>query len=191
MYFVGQGFRRGSAETACFCFLVSEVSAREIWIPGHESDCWRLQSSGDFSAYRSGTWTEMTWRLGSEFSTNQILAHGLFMWPELTCSMVATGRLLMWWLWAYECIFQQQKKEICKAHDLLWHSPGSHFCLFCWSILSESHPNSSGEEQISYLGGGDRGWEGDVEEFQSYFIYLFFKFFKNYFLAPKTFRIGV
>ena len=114
MYFVGHEFRRDTAEIACFCFTMSEVSAREelnnwAWIKPH----WRLQPSGGFSTYMSGPWAEMTWKLGSDFSTNQSPTHGLSKWLEHGGRRVV--RLLRWWLWASECTFQQKRR---KPHGL-------------------------------------------------------------------------
>ena len=151
---------------------------REIWIPEHESDCWRLHSSGDFSAYRSGTWTEMTWRLGSEFSTNQILAHGLFMWLELTCSTVATRKLLLWWLWAYECIFQQKEKM-----EGTWPSvtkPWKSLLLILLVNPVRKSPEFKWRRTDLIPWWCWQGMGGEIKEFQSYFIY-FLKFFKKYF----------
>lgn len=122
MYFVGHEFRRDTAEIACFCFTMSEVSAREglnnwAWIKPH----WRLQPSGGFSTYMSGPWAEMTWKLGSDSSTNQSPTHGLSKWLEHGGRWVV--RLLRWWLWAYECTFQQKRR---KPHGLLRPSLGNH-----------------------------------------------------------------
>lgn len=122
MYFVGHEFRRDTAEIACFCFTMSEVSAREglnnwAWIKPH----WRLQPSGGFSTYMSGPWAEMTWKFGSDSSTNQSPTHGLSKWLEHGGRWVV--RLLRWWLWAYECTFQPKRR---KTHGLLRPSLGNH-----------------------------------------------------------------